>query len=142
MDDAKDIYQYIVVAPLESLNPGKLGAQCAHAANMMTHWIRKYGSENQYQTLQQWKGNLGAGTCVVLQGERVDFEAAVNEVRAESADQPLGAHNFASAGIWTDPSYPFLHEGEIWTAEVTVCAWFLGPKDYLAPILSKFKLHP
>lgn len=152
LPDPKVPYLYILMrSDLESLNPGKMVAQGAHAANQFAYGMNGIGkvleqdanSPNHepaakpwhsaaYNLFAQWQTStpqgFGVTICLDVSGDKLPLI-----VRA--AQQ---AH-FA-AGVTHDPSYPLLDGRVLHLLPLDTCGFVFGDKSDLRILLGQFDL--
>lgn len=152
LPDPKDPYLYILMrSDLDSLNPGKMVAQGAHAANQFTFEMERIedrvntdkdnpqlapstlpGERSQYNLFTQWqsstKQGFGVTICLDVTGRELPLVVAF----AKRAG--------LSAGITHDPSYP-LSDGQVThLLPLDTCGYVFGDKTELRVLLSQFNL--
>lgn len=131
---------------LPSLNPGKAMAQAAHAANIVSE---KFKDRPNYQ---EWVGNRGFGTTIVLGATLTEINKAVEDTELAGA----------FSGIVTDPTYPtpipdeeiaamlapnFTPQRSETTGRITVyhpvvtCGFAFGQKSIITDKVTYLKLH-
>jgi len=115
---------------IESLVPGKLAAQAAHAANQFeSHMYDNHmGYLNRiHNAFKEWKGQAdGFGTTYVLRAESGEFvDLCVNGITSMQSSSPM-KYPF---GVVTDPTYP-IKDGEVTHyVPVDTCAWLFLPHN-------------
>jgi len=122
---------YILMrSDLESLNPGKMVAQGAHAANQSVAMLSK--DHSIYPLYEQWRSStpcgFGVTLCLDVTGDQLPpvVEAAYRA-------------GFA-AGVTHDPSYP-LQDGQVLhTLPLDTCGYVFGHKPDLYILLGQFDL--
>ena len=149
---------------LDSMNPGKAMAHTAHGANAFVHAMRQEPDladrdPELMATFTAWENATpqGFGTTIVLQATWNDMKT-VNQI--------LSTVPGVSAGLSTDPTYPYVVSNEVadlipesvdtmprhpgapgqtvmYRSEVT-CVWVFGMKDNprVESALRRFNLHP
>ena len=128
---------YIIVrTDIYDMNPGKLGAQTAHAASKFTTEVFLNKSNKQLASaFNDWEGGRGFGTKITLAATESDI---------------LGLTYFANAlgqanGTIVDPSYPFRNYfGDVFTAEELTCGYVFVTEETPQEVLDylrKFPLH-
>jgi peptidyl-tRNA hydrolase len=128
---------YILVrTDIPQLNPGKLGAQAAHAGTKFMRHALNLRDDSVNVELSAWEGNRGFGTKITLAATEEDIITAVGVM------EEMGL----IADVVVDPSYPMTNYfGEHFTREELTCAYVFAPrtvsKEALA-YLRKFSLHP
>ncbi len=129
------VYAYVLMRnDLASLGAGKAAAHAHHAGTRMTYHVRKHGTRAQKDVLNTWEQECeGVGTTIVLSCDEETMKWCVAEIE-KLRDQGC------SAGVWRDPTYPSTTERGFCLMAVDVCAWVLGSKDDLSPILSDLPL--
>lgn len=148
LPDPKVPYLYILMrSDLESLNPGKMVAQGAHAANQFTHTMDNVvaklkdsddGSTSFFSMTAlrnmyyQWKTStpdgFGVTICLDITGEQLPLvvEAA--------------KHMKFAAGVTHDPSYPLLDGKVLHSLPLDTCGYVFGDKSDLRILLGQFDL--
>lgn len=130
-----EMRQYIIFPMFRTMNAGKLAAQAAHAANKMRKEITERDPEEHVVGhFYRWEADCGAGTTIVLQGDQCEIHAAFQQVNEHAS--------FSHTGIWVDPTYPFLFNGQPTVAPQWICGYAFGAAHELGPIMNNFKLHP
>lgn len=128
---------YILVrTDIPQLNPGKLGAQAAHAGTKFMRDVLDADEQALSEELAVWEGDRGFGTKITLAAT----EAQINEAMVVLGNMGL------LRGVVVDPSYPMTNYfGDHFTREELTCAYVFAPrtvsKEALA-YLRKFSLHP
>lgn len=124
---------------MDSLNPGKMVAQGAHAANQFSAWMDEnvvapahpdgplWSLYNAW--LDQGKG-FGTTICLGVDGNTLP-RAVEFLVRAGFP-----------AGVTHDPSYPLMDGKTLHLLPLNTCGWVFGDKDALRPFLSNWGLLP
>ena len=151
-------YLYILMRnDLDSLNPGKMVAQGAHAANQFTHdrrfllnRIARTGDASLvspepnippyewrlWRLYDQWltstKDGFGVTICLGVSGDML--HSVVTHIRAQ--------HSAVCAGITHDPSYPLMDGKTLHLLPLDTCGYVFGDKDELKVILGQFDLLP
>ena len=145
----KDPYLYILMrSDLDSLNPGKMVAQGAHAANQFTHKVEAFqeavksdedashptNAKQQYvvNLFSQWKTStpdgFGVTICLDILGDQLPLVVDA-------------ANNFRCiAGVTRDPSYPILDGKVIHSLPLDTCGYVFGDKSDLRILLGQFDL--
>ena len=133
-------YLYILMrSDLDSLNPGKMVAQGAHAANQFTHEMDTIiaGMEQNnpvasYFLYQSWKTStphgFGVTICLDVSGQQLPLVVSA----AKRA-------NFV-AGVTHDPSYPLLDGKVLHLLPLDTCGYVFGDKSDLRILLGQFDL--
>lgn len=135
---ASDVVLYIIARnDMDSMNPGKLAAQAAHAANQFVATLHSSKSNNNsYERLyDEWVAgtNQGFGTTIVL--------AASDE----KMRQVIYAATQAKycCGITHDPTYPIMDGATLHLIPVDTCAFVFGQKnEFMAAVLGDLPLYP
>ena len=124
----KQPYLYILMrSDLDSLNPGKMVAQGAHAANQFVHDINGEGA-----LYDQWSTSTPDGFGVTICLDITGYQLRPVVEFAKNA-------GFA-AGVTHDPSYP-LSDGQVThLLPLDTCGYIFGDKDELRPLLGQFGL--
>lgn len=140
---------YIIMRnDLDSMNPGKLAAQCSHASNAFVYAYRELiqqSSVNQtddktakiHKAFNQWQNQTtqGFGTVLVLEGLMPDIVNALDT---------MSSWNYL-ADVIHDPTYPIVDGSAVHYIPLDTCAYvFVLDKDtdiVASAELSKFKLH-
>lgn len=140
LPDEKVPYLYILMrSDLDSLNPGKMVAQGAHAANQFTHTmdaIIKDMDDNSpvssFFLYQAWKTSTphGFGVTICLDVDGYQLPLVVNAARR--------AHFVA--GVTHDPSYPLLDGKVLHSIPLDTCGYVFGDKSDLRILLGQFDL--
>jgi peptidyl-tRNA hydrolase len=133
---------YIIVrTDIYDMNPGKLGAQAAHAASKFTievltsEVLASAANKNLLSAFNEWEGGRGFGTKITLAATESDI---------------LGLTYFANGlgqatGTILDPSYPFRNYfGDVFTAEELTCGYVFVTEETPQEVLDylrKFPLH-
>ncbi len=120
---------------MNSLNPGKMVAQGAHAANQFSAWCERHAEDPMWADAHamslEWKEQAeDFGTTICL---------GVNGQTLTSAIAFLIGAGFP-AGITHDPSYPFQDGETLHLLPLNTCGWVFGDKDELRPLLSNWGL--
>jgi hypothetical protein len=142
-------YLYILARnDLASLNPGKLAAQAAHAANVCQTVItdgRMAGSKRGDKLAELWKiwaGDRGFGTTITLEVPAT----ILDQIKEEN-----GSHLFnwedkrpLVFGVAHDPGYPVCDGSITHLVPLTACGFVFGDKNTMAvkSLTSGFKLYP
>ena len=133
-------YLYILMrSDLDSLNPGKMVAQGAHAANQFTHEMDTIiaGMEQNnpvasYFLYQSWKTStphgFGVTICLDVSGQQLPLVVSA----AKRA-------NFV-AGVTHDPSYTLLDGKVLHLLPLDTCGYVFGDKSDLRILLGQFDL--
>jgi peptidyl-tRNA hydrolase len=133
---------YIIVrTDIYDMNPGKLGAQTAHAASKFTmdvltsEVLESNASKKLLNAFNVWEGGRGFGTKITLAATESDI---------------LGVTYFASGhsqvcDTIVDPSYPFRNYfGDVFTSEELTCGYVFVTEETPQEVLDylrKFPLH-
>lgn len=135
MEKKNDIFAYVLMRnDLASLGAGKASAHAHHAGTRMSWWIRKHGNRAQKAAFLTWESEAqGVGTTIVLECDEETMKWCVNKIQELSLDG-------CAAGVWNDPTYPSTTPRGFTLMSVDVCAWVLGPRDLLKPILGDLNL--
>lgn len=140
LPDEKVPYLYILMrSDLDSLNPGKMVAQGAHAANQFTHQmdaiIKDMDNDNPVSSFflyQAWKTStphgFGVTICLDVSGEQLPLV-----VRAAKRARFV-------AGVTHDPSYPLLDGRVLHSIPLDTCGYVFGDKSDLRILLGQFDL--
>lgn len=115
---------YILVrTDMDSMTPGRIAAQCAHAANQFVWYIpytERASLKHHYEIWRKQTGN-GYGTTVVLN--------AGNKEQLQSVKAKLSMSNLYTYGVVIDPEYP-IRDGEVThiikNVETCAYAFFIG----------------
>ena len=134
---------------LPSMNPGKAMAQASHASNQM---VKEHGDS---PACKEWQSQTkhGFGTVIVLGATIEQITECYNQTREN-----------VRVGQVVDKTYPYIVTKEIaglipseldtdkracldnksmvLFRAATTCAYFLGTKEDLQPILGHLNLHP
>lgn len=127
---------YIFVrSDLESMNAGRLGAQCAHAASMAAELSNNIA-------YKKWAGNSCFGTTIVLDGGSFEEDECLNV--DYSFDCGFFFKDNLKFYMVRDTSYP-LRDGKVThLLDINTCYWHFGDPDTyedLKKYLEKFKLY-
>jgi peptidyl-tRNA hydrolase len=122
---------YILMrSDLDSLNPGKMVAQGAHAANQFVAMLSQ--DHFLYPLYEQWRSStphgFGVTLCLDVSGEELPL--VVEAARRAG---------FA-AGVTHDPSYPLRDGGVTHTFPLDTCGYVFGNKPDLHILLGQFDL--
>jgi hypothetical protein len=135
LPDPKVPYLYILMrSDLDSLNPGKMVAQGAHAANQFTHemdnLVAMSGKDNHLYN--QWKTSTpdGFGVTICLDVTGYQLPLVVN----------LAKQAGIAAGVTHDPSYPLLDGKVLHSLPLDTCGYVFGDKSDLRILLGQFDL--
>lgn len=131
MTDNPMIHYVLMRTDLPDYSSGKSMAQANHAGTHMLHHGLKFESNSFLVHLGEWlnEGD-GFGICVVLGVTAKEMRRAVELAKLG------GIH----CGIVHDPSYPLWDGDQMQHLPVDTCAYMLGRKDRLAPIVGWFPL--
>jgi hypothetical protein len=125
---------------LDSLNPGKMVAQGAHAANQFTHEMDNLTAglddndepPSSFYLYKQWKTStpdgFGVTICLDVTGDQLPLV-----VRAAKRAR-------FTAGVTHDPSYPLLDGRVIHSIPLDTCGYVFGDKSDLRILLGQFDL--
>ena len=151
-------YLYILMRnDLDSLNPGKMVAQGAHAANQFTfqmghleRWLARTQDstldppeapvplvkQRQWRLYDQWVGSTksGFGVTITLGVTEAQLRAVVGHIKA--VDGPM------CADITHDPTYPLVDGKITHLIPLDTCGYVFGEKDELRIVLGQFNLLP
>jgi hypothetical protein len=126
---------YILMrSDLDSLNPGKMVAQGAHAANQFVHeFLTDVSTKTPYGSLyEQWRTStpdgFGVTLCLDVTGEQLPLVV--------QAAKRMG---FA-AGVTHDPSYPLRDGGVTHSLPLDTCGYVFGNRPELSILLGQFDL--
>jgi peptidyl-tRNA hydrolase len=123
---------------IPQMNPGKLGAQAAHAGTQFVFDVLKNGDESLRAEMEGWaeQGGGGFGTKITLAATETQILDATNSM------EQLGYQ----AGLVTDPTYPMTNYfGEFFTRSELTCGYVFMPHTVSAAVLDELKefdLHP
>ncbi|QIG70671.1 putative aminoacyl-tRNA hydrolase protein [Rhizobium phage RHph_I1_18] len=137
---------YVVArTDLNSMNPGKLAAQVAHAASQAARTRFAADPQSDFaKWYDKWEQEAkGFGTTIVLDGGNAkEFKARYEAVTASDA---LNSGVLAfEAGIVLDPTYPVKDGSFTHLIPVETCWWVFGLKGDMMDvneILSEMSLH-
>lgn len=143
---------------LDSLNPGKLAAQVAHAASAVAEIIYNEVDKNSALSVlyKNWINSGGGfGTTIVLQGSKEEL--------LEIGGRDVDPYAHILNGDIVDPTYPFMVNKEYFdilneyglivdyskmgdneyfaTRKEHTCSWFFGEKEQLKPYVGELKLY-
>lgn len=125
----KQPYLYILMrSDLDSLNPGKMVAQGAHAANQFVHEVDTLNDP----LFQQWETSTpdGFGVTICLDVTGRELPTVVEFAKKAGF----------TAGVTHDPSYP-LRDGDVThLLPLDTCGYVFGDKDELRALLGQFGL--
>ena len=130
---------YILVrTDIAQLNPGKLGAQAAHAGTQFVFDVLDDGREELVEEMNSWRQQAGGGF-----GTKITLAATEDEIKSALADM---ARWDLQTGLVVDPTYPMLNYFDVpFTREELTCGYVFmphtAPKEALEA-LKVFKLHP
>lgn len=131
---------YILVrTDISQMNPGKLGAQAAHAGTQFVFDVIEENDDKLNADVINWRqqGGGGFGTKITLAAT----EAEIREVIPEMA----GRYNL-QVGLVVDPTYPMLNYFKVpFTRKELTCAYVFVPFDAPRAVLDELKafdLHP
>jgi len=138
-------YLYILMrSDLDSLNPGKMVAQGAHAANQFVHElepaIAQVGDQGQnapkvmqrhVALYRQWSSSTPQGFGVTI---TLDVTGAQLPIIVDAAKL------YFAAGVTHDPSYPLLDGAVLHLLPLDTCGYVFGDKSKLEALLSHYKL--
>jgi hypothetical protein len=146
-------YLYILMRnDLDSLNPGKMVAQGAHAANQFTYEMkpleaciarrernRESVSSSDFKLWRlydKWimSTSSGFGVTISLGVNGTLLHTIVNMVN--------GADLSMCGGVTHDPSYPLMDGKTLHLLPLDTCAYIFGDKDELQVLLGQFDLLP
>ena len=124
---------YILMrSDLDSLNPGKMVAQGAHAANQFVFEMGRSEKRDLVRMLDQWQTStpqgFGVTLCLDVTGEELPLVV-------EAAKRA----GFA-AGVTHDPSYPLRDGGVTHSLPLDTCGYVFGNKPDLGILLGQFDL--
>lgn len=139
-------YLYILMrSDMDSLNPGKMVAQGAHAANYFAFEMRKAaltvaergstapkGLQRATALFRQWETSTpqGFGVTICLDVDEYSLPLVVN-----------AAHDMGmTAGIVHDPSYPLMDGKVLHLLPLNTCGFVFGDKPKLEALLGQFSL--
>lgn len=122
---------------IPQMNPGKLGAQAAHAGTQFVFDVLKNGDESLRTAMAGWAEQGGGfGTKITLAATEEQIRDAVNGM------EQLGYQ----AGLVVDPTYPMTNYfGEFFTRSELTCGYVFMPHTVSAAVLEglkEFDLHP
>lgn len=131
---------------LDSLNPGKLAAQVAHAASMVAK--NAYGcSENSIyrSAYKEWENSGGGfGTTIVLDAHDLTEIGFSDNGNCLVVSGELDKSDPLMYGVVHDPSYPVRDGNYIHHVPLTTCFWaFEDPEknSSFGRYVSKFNLY-
>lgn len=129
---------------LDSLNPGKMCAQAAHAANLLESFCNDENFQASAHPIDErindlfieWKksGN-GFGTTIVLDAAEDSplLNNMIDLLKAKNQSNTIG-------GVVHDPSYPIMDGKVIHHLPLNTCAWLFGDKNQIIG-LENYKLY-
>lgn len=128
---------YILVrSDIPQLNPGKLGAQAAHAASKFVRDVFTK-SDAEVDEYEAWDEGRGFGTKITLTATEDQIKETV--MYANQVGDLM-------TGVVVDPSYPMTnHYGEYFTRPELTCAYVFATRttpQFVLDYLRQFKLHP
>lgn len=126
MTDDTPVLYLLARSDLDSMNAGKLSAQCGHA---VSHFII---NNKDKQLFEEWAGNRGFGTKITLDVGSEGSIIAITDFTSE-----LGYE----AGYILDPTYPILDGKIIHTLPLITCGYVFGRKKELESVLSHYNLY-
>jgi len=122
---------------IPDMNPGKLGAQCAHAADefhdLATAEIILWPEDHFARVWSKWCGDRKFGTTIVLKATNAEIEDLVY----------AGSYKFSD--YVHDPTYPIRNwQGEIFTVPMNTVGWIFptSPEGVDAIKNSGLELYP
>lgn len=125
-----DIYQ---------MNPGKLGAQAAHAATQFVFDTLDGTDSDLVDAMNTWRHQAGGGF-----GTKITLAATQAQIRQTVTD--LSNDFGLKTGLVVDPTYPFTNYfGDFFTAEELTAGYVFAPSSTPAAALDylkQFPLHP
>jgi len=129
---------YILIrSDIYQMNPGKLGAQAAHAATKFVFDALDNDDQEVNTQMLHWRQQAGGGF-----GTKITLAATEAEIHATM--QQLNEYGLQT-GLVIDPTYPFTNYfGEFFTAEELTAGYVFAPDTIPAAalnILMQFKLH-
>ena len=146
-----DPYLYILMrSDLESLNPGKMVAQGAHAANQFAYAMGKVRAnvarmadqDSDYRAprhtielmamFNQWETSTPQGFGVTI---TLDVTGPILPLVVEAAERMK-----LPAGVTHDPSYPIRDGSVTHLIPLDTCGYVFGDKPDLRILLSQFEL--
>lgn len=144
---APNPYLYLLARnDLESLNPGKLAAQCAHAATACQHFIMNGPDNKRFNKLrelwQDWAGDRGFGVKITLE---------VPAWFLEKIHREHGNHKFnwednrpVIYGAIEDESYPVSDGSVTHLVPLVTTGFAFGDKNKfdISSLTGSFKLYP
>ena len=113
----EDFYLYILMRnDMDSLNPGKMSAQAAHASNQ---FVKELPANSSYRKeYKKWAGQRGYGTTIVLAAS----EKEISDIVCAEGEYP--------AGMVIDETYP-LKDGETTHYfPCMTCGYTFGPRRF------------
>lgn len=132
---------------LDSMTPGKVAAQAAHAASQLVHMTHDSIADVEYvfdwmqgdDRIDSPSSETGFGTTIVLDGGNlmgVDITDLFDYVY-DNVEDAMSEHVI-------DPSYPVRDGAFTHLVKITTCSWIFADPDtdpILAEKLSKFRLY-
>lgn len=137
-------YLYILMrSDLDSLNPGKMVAQGAHAANQFAFEMQKLAdvmNEREHNSLErrnirlfnQWETSTPQGFGVTICLDVTGVQLPLVVAAAKAMNMP--------AGVTHDPSYPLRDGAVTHLLPLDTCGYVFGEKDNLRILLGQFDL--
>lgn len=120
-------YLYILMrSDLDSLNPGKMVAQGAHAANQFVFEMDSSALFEQWQTSTP----QGFGVTITLDVSGEQLPLVVDAAKRMNL----------TAGVTHDPSYPLQDGAVTHLLPLDTCGYVFGDKDDLHILLNQFDL--
>lgn len=108
---------------INSLTPGKLAAQAAHANNMLAEYIKNCEDLYKKHTYDTWCGDRGFGTTIVLGGNKFEIKDIIEIVYNMQ---------FLICDDVIDPTYPIEDGAERHKVECHTCSWiFIPDRKYI-----------
>ena len=123
---------------IPQMNPGKLGAQAAHAGTQFVFDVLSREDEELREQMTVWaeQGGGGFGTKITLAATEEQILDVTNSMAQQAVPK----------GLVVDPTYPLTNYfGEFFTRSELTCGYVFMPHTVSAAVLDKLKefdLHP
>lgn len=156
MIDNEPVLYIIMRNDMESLNPGKLSAQCGHAVSMFHQKMNSVKANSDLKSLfLEWLSDRDFGTKIVLGADKGQIDDICYSLKNKS--------NIANDIVY-DPTYPFwtteeianilieyniaTHNGNIknknhlLTRKELTCMYIFGDKNVISEYVIHLNLYP
>lgn len=110
---------------LDSLTPGKLAAQVAHAASQAASQAYKHPTDSlAFIAYEEWEKSAdGFGTTIVLDGESLTDIIYTEAVAGNLVPTALDYTDPLLTGVVHDPSYPVRDGEHVHLIPLNTCYW-------------------